>query len=174
MSTTRFEDRSGALVSGPGARVRDRQRFEDDMDELCLPLLDDCTDLQRQVNAAEVKQFDALHALFDGTRRISRRHAVGAGRRPGEPSATRRFEWDLAAVQADCAVRLGLSEATVARMMDLAWRLSGPLAVTRSAWLAGTVTRRHVEVIDRATLGLTDSELDQMQRELLARSPAEL
>jgi hypothetical protein len=144
--------------------------FDLDVEVECGPLVQQVAAAQQRVSAAEVAQLDALVELVETTLRVARAHrrpAGAAGAYGGAVTESRRVQLDVEALQTACAVRLGLSEATVARLTDLGIRLRDQLPATRAAWRSGSITRRHVEVIDRATGSLSAEETAQLEARLL-------
>lgn len=145
----------------------DAPAFDLDVEVACGPLVQQVAAAQQRVAAAEVAQLDALVKLVETTLRVARAHRRPAGAYEGAVTGSRRVQLDVEALQAACAVRLGLSEATVARLTDLGIRLHDQLPTTRAAWRSGSITRRHVEVIDRATGGLSAEETARLEAHLL-------
>lgn len=76
-------------------------------------------------------------------------------------------EWRLAAMCADVACELRLSERVVQRLMNLGDQLISQLTATLQAWRKGMVTRRHVEVIAKELTGLSDCERSACESRLI-------
>lgn len=156
------------LPAGDAAFVTgDALAFDLDVEVACGPLVQQVAAAQQRVSAAEVAQLDALVELVETTLRVARAHRRPAGAYEGAVTESRRVQLDVEALQTACAVRLGLSETTVARLTDLGIRLHEQLPTTRAAWRSGSITRRHVEVIDRATDGLSAEETARLEAHLL-------
>ena len=109
---------------------------------------------QVRVCATEAAQVELLGRLLQDGLDESRRQNVD-------------LYWGVQEAATEAAVALDLSERVTTRLMELGHRLRGELPCTLEAWREGRLTRRHVEVIEHESVGLSGDELRRFEDELL-------
>ncbi|MGO2654230.1 MAG: DUF222 domain-containing protein [Pseudoclavibacter sp.] len=111
---------------------------------------------QRDLFAAEGRQAAELVAVHAASVDAARQHRVDPG-------------VYLRGVYADIGTRLGWSERTVSRLMNLAESLQRQLPATLDAWQRGDLGRQHVEVFNAELGGLDEDRRREIEQVLLQR-----
>ncbi|KAB1657569.1 HNH endonuclease signature motif containing protein [Pseudoclavibacter sp. CFCC 11306] len=111
---------------------------------------------QRDLFAAEGRQAAELVAVHAASVDAARQHRVDPG-------------VYLRGVYADIGIRLGWSERTVSRLMNLAESLQRQLPDTLDAWQRGALGRQHAEVFNAELGGLDEDRRREIEQVLLQR-----
>lgn len=111
---------------------------------------------QRDLFAAEGRQAAELVAVHAASVDAARQHRVDPG-------------VYLRGIYADIGTRLGWSERTVSRLMNLAESLQRQLSDTLDAWQRGDLGRQHAEAFNAELGGLDEDRRREIEQVLLQR-----